>query len=206
MSTPNSSSMTGPKRSADVLRQARRRDSQTKRTRVRSTVDDMLASGERISFTAVARKARVSTWLVYADGVREHIENAIAHQAHNFVSKDPFDDASPWSLRTDLALARAEIKCLRAERDNLRRSTQRLLGHQLEQAHTSELIERVDSLVAENQAVSAQLDQKLQENSMLQRRVIELEEEVAAARTALRRMIKEQSSTGNTKSDAGDFR
>jgi len=33
-------------------------------------------AGETITFPAVARAAGVSTWLVYAKGVREHIEAA----------------------------------------------------------------------------------------------------------------------------------
>jgi hypothetical protein len=38
-------------------------------------------AGETITFPAVARAAGVSTWLVYAKGVREHIEAARGRQA-----------------------------------------------------------------------------------------------------------------------------
>jgi hypothetical protein len=63
---------------AQVLREARRRDSLTKRQRVRDTLEGMIRRGDQITFAAVARAARVSTWLVYADGVRKHIEQARA--------------------------------------------------------------------------------------------------------------------------------
>ncbi len=186
-------SAASPSRAAEVLKQARQRDSQKKRARVRNTVEDMLTNSEPITFTAVARKAKVSTWLVYADGVREHIEQAVAHQAEQSTNDGPPDEATPASLRTDLALARAEIKHLRAQRDTLRRNTQRLLGRQLDQVHTTELIERIDSLVAENRTISTQLHQALETNAGLQSRVVELEEDLGAARTSLRRMIKEHS-------------
>ncbi|MEV4847027.1 hypothetical protein AB0K20_27870 [Micromonospora matsumotoense] len=64
-----------------VLREARRLDSLTKRQRVLTVIQEMEAAREPITFAAVARTAHVSTWLVYAEGVREHIEAAIERQA-----------------------------------------------------------------------------------------------------------------------------
>ncbi len=64
-----------------VLREARRRGSLTKRQRVLAAVHEMEQRREPVTFAAVARHARVSTWLVYAEGVREHIETAIKRQA-----------------------------------------------------------------------------------------------------------------------------
>ena len=193
MTAENSARATRPSRSIEVLAAAQRRKSQTKRARVQKTVDDMLLSGEAITFAAVARKARVSTWLVYAEGVRGHIEQAIAHQAEKPPGKESPDAPSSVSLRTDLALTRAEIKLLRTERDTLRRNMQRLLGRQLDQPHTAELIERIDSLLAENRTLASQLHQVLQEGAGLRERVAELEEDLGAARTSLRRMIRDHS-------------
>jgi hypothetical protein len=48
----------------------------------------MLRSGDPVSFAAVARTARVSTWLVYAEGVRE------AEPAPG--GRDPAAELSPW--------------------------------------------------------------------------------------------------------------
>jgi hypothetical protein len=39
-------------------------------------VDEMKSRGDPITFLGVAKAARVSNWLVYAEGVREHIEAA----------------------------------------------------------------------------------------------------------------------------------
>ncbi|MGW5335853.1 hypothetical protein [Streptomyces bauhiniae] len=61
---------------AQVLRDARQKDSRDKRARVLSVVDQLVAENEPVTFTGVARAANVSHWLVYAEGMREHIEAA----------------------------------------------------------------------------------------------------------------------------------
>ena len=174
-----------------ALHAARQRDSHTKRTHVRVTIESMLLAGDPVTFTSVARTARVSTWLVYADWVREHIESAIQQRSQPD-DRRPDDPASIASLRTDLALARESP--LRVDNDKLRRNAQRLLGQQLDQHDTGELLARVDSLAAENRGLTEKLLQSTQDKVGLQKQITELEEDIAAARTALRRMIKEQAS------------
>jgi hypothetical protein len=97
------------------------------------------------------------------------------------------------SLRTDLAMAREEIARLRTDNARLRHSTQRLLAQQLEQAVDSDLPARVDRLVAENHSLTEKLRASTRDNGQLRKQIRELEEDIAAARTALRRMIREQS-------------
>ena len=87
------------------------------------------------------------------------------------VTKDCFDgppvDYPTASLRTDLALARDEIKKLRGDNEKLRRSTQRLLGQQLDQINVGDLVERIDALVEENRRLTNQLRQTTKENALL---------------------------------------
>ncbi len=68
--------MTAKRTPADVLREARKKDSEAKRAKVLAVVDDLKATGEPITFLGVAQAAGVSNRLVYAEGVREHIEAA----------------------------------------------------------------------------------------------------------------------------------
>ncbi|MGW2184229.1 hypothetical protein ACWCXX_41140 [Streptomyces sp. NPDC001732] len=63
------------------LAQARRRDSLDKRGRVLTTITALESNGQPVTHAAVARAARVSTWLTYAPGIREHIEAAQTRQA-----------------------------------------------------------------------------------------------------------------------------
>ena len=72
---------------AEAMIAARRRDSHERRTRVTQAIEVMLANGTPITFTAVARQAGVSAWLVHAHGVREAIER---HGGEARYSRDNF--------------------------------------------------------------------------------------------------------------------
>lgn len=176
----------------DVLREVRKKDSETKRAKVLSTLDAMKASGEPISFAAVARTAGVSNWLVYAKGVREHIEAAMKSQTKTERrTRQAGTTASTASLSADLEMARAEIKALREERDRLKKAVQRSLGAQLEQSGTKELTERVNELLTATERLAAERDEARAERDDLTRKLTETEDDLAAARQAGRRMLKE---------------
>lgn len=185
--------MSGRAGQGQVLREARRRDSVTKRGQVLQTITELERRGEPISFAAVARHAQVSTWLVYAEGVREHIDAARARQASQ-PAADQRAGRSPStaSLRTDLELARAEITTLRAERDQLRVVMRQQLGRDLDALTSAGLSTRVDELTQRNQQLTEHNQQLSSDNSALRARVGELETDLTAARTGLRRMIREQ--------------
>jgi Family of unknown function (DUF6262) len=138
--------VSGAEKRRQALLEVRRRDSDAKRAHVRDTVEKMLLASECITFAAVARRAKVSSWLVYAEGVREQIQTAIRQQAEEPPETRDRSSAGVASLRTDLALAREEIKRLRSDNDKLRRTAQRLLGQQLDQVNVAELIARIDTL------------------------------------------------------------
>ncbi|MGW9075129.1 DUF6262 family protein [Streptomyces kronopolitis] len=176
----------------DVLRETRKKDSKTKRAKVLATVDAMKAKGEPVTFLAVARTAGVSRWLVYAEGVREHIEAAMRSQTKaDRRTKQAGRDASPASLATDLALVREENKALRDERDRLKKAVQRSLGAQLDQAGTKELTERVSELLAAVERITLERDEIRGERDELKHKLTETEDDLAAAREAGKRMLKQ---------------
>ncbi|WP_240439425.1 TniQ family protein [Streptomyces europaeiscabiei] len=109
-----------------ALREARTRDSEIKRGRVLKTLDEMVAAGVKITFLGLARTARVSNWLVYAEGLRERIEEAIEKQGRGVREVEVGSGASAESLAADLELAIAELRTLRAERDRLKAGMARL--------------------------------------------------------------------------------
>jgi hypothetical protein len=93
----------------------------------------------------------VSKWLVYADGVREHIEQARQQQAGRKI-RDRRRGLQPStaSLQTDLALARADNARLRTERDRLKAAVQRGLGQQVNQLSAKDMAARIDELTRAN--------------------------------------------------------
>lgn len=110
--------MTTKRTPADVLRESRQRDSLAKRARVLAVLDDLKTKGEPITFLGIAKAAGVSNWLVYAEGMREHIEAARKNQAGTEArERKSGATASAASLTTDLALARTELRALRDDRN-----------------------------------------------------------------------------------------
>lgn len=184
---------------AAALKAARTRDSELKRQRTLAALEAMEASGASITFTAVANAAGVSTWLVYAPGIREHIDAARARQANDCTDPMPTPSGkhttTPASLRTDLAIARGQIKTLRAERDKLQQRLRLQLGAEIEGPDRGRLTARVAELEAVNRRLVAERDARTIETDTATRHVAELQDELSAARESLRRVIKSQNRT-----------
>lgn len=179
----------------DALRAARRKDSQDKRARVLEVVAGMQRDGTTITFASVARAAGVSTWLVYADGVREHINAARQHQAEHGTGTPETvvprqGNVSAASLRTDLALARQQVKELRADRDQLLARLRLQLGAELDQQDSSVLVATIAELSRERDDLSRQLANARANNDILHERVAGLEDDLTASRQSLRTMIR----------------
>jgi hypothetical protein len=178
------------------LRAARAEDSASKRRRAHEAIDTLEAAGTPVTATAVANAAGVSTWLIYADGLREHLDQARRRQAlpapspaRQLAGQAP---PTPASLRTDLALARDEIRRLRADNDKLRRRLRLQLGAEIDGPSRAELTTRAADLETVNRQLLAERDARTTEAEHVQRRIRDLEDDLTAARESLRRVIKEQ--------------
>jgi hypothetical protein len=180
---------------AAALRQARTQDSQLKRRRVLDAVHALEAADAPITAAAVATAAGVSTWLVYAPGVREHLQAAQLRQTQRTQTPQPGPTpqrplATPDSLRTDLAVAHQELRRLRAERDQLRGRLRLHLGAEIEGPDRAELIARVATLETVNRQLAAERDARTTEAEHAQRRIRELDDDLTAARQSLRQVIR----------------
>lgn len=180
------------------LRAARAKDSHDKRVRVLAAIQAIEAAGTPVTAAAVATTAGVSSWLVYADGMREHIDAARRRQAeHDLIpipATTPQTNApvTPTGLRTDLALAREQLRQLRAERDQLRARLRLQLGAEIEGPQRAELINRVADLEAVARQLATERDARTAQADQAQRHARELEDDLTAARDSLRRVIKDQ--------------
>ncbi|MFE4756054.1 DUF6262 family protein [Streptomyces mirabilis] len=175
---------------AQVLRDARQKDSRTKRARVLSVVDQLVAAEEPITFTGVARAANVSHWLVYADGVREHIEAARRRQSRTTRAEARGQAKAPAGWKIEQEIVREENRRLRTEVEQLKAAVRRSLGQQLDRLGTADLGARVDELTAENQKLQDDLAQALAQVEELMGKLAEAEDDLASARTSLRRVIR----------------
>lgn len=196
----NAPEPTAKRTPGDVLRASRKRDSAAKRAAVVAAVDEMKAAGEPITHLSVAARAKVSDWLVYQPGVREHIEAAAAGQAKAARRGAAAGTrASSASLATDLALAREQIKELRAERDRLKAAVQRGLGAVLETAGTKELTERINQLIGQVERLAGERDAALAANAELAAALAKSEGDLLANRESVRRMMKEVARAKDTR-------
>ncbi|MEU1122406.1 DUF6262 family protein [Streptomyces sp. NPDC005899] len=183
--------MTTKRTPREVLAESRRRDSREKRAKVLAVVDEMVDRGDAVTFAAVAKAAGVSSWLVYAEGVREHIEAARKRQEGQPRREAQVGrSSSAASLATDLELSKQQVSALRAERDQLKAALQRQLGHQLDQVGNADLVARVDELTRQHEEITAERDVLQRDKADLEERLSETEEDLAAARSSLRRMIR----------------
>jgi hypothetical protein len=177
------------------LRAARAQDSADKRRRVREAITALEAAGTPITAAAIARAAGVSTWLVYTDELREHLDAARRRQHRRTANpaRTTAEQAlpAPASLRADLALARDQIRRLRTERDQLRHRLRLQLGAEIDGPDRAELITRVADLDNLTRQLLAERDARTTEADHAQRRIAELEDDLTAARESLRRVIKE---------------
>lgn len=185
--------MSTPRTPAEVLAESRRRDSEAKRAKVIEAIDHLAGNGETVTFAAVARTAQVSTWLVYAPGMRERIDAARARQAQR--EQRHRSDAAATSvtnLRTDIELLRQENGALRRERDKLKNALRRQFGQQIDYAAVADVASRVQELSARNQELITANERLTQDNTDLLSRLTETEDDLAAARASLRKMIRSE--------------
>lgn len=180
---------------AEVLAEARRADSRIKRAAVFQVVDEMLRDGTEITAAAVARKANVSRWLVYADGVIEYVESAKAKQLAKSPGKPTGLIATEGSLRTDLELARQDNRRLRADVAKLKGVLRAGLGQKLEYESAESLRGRIDELVAANSHLQNQNRSLSDQVAVLTTQVEQTEDEVSGARESIRRLIRQLSET-----------
>lgn len=178
-----------------ALKAARTRDSLRKREAVLAAVQSLERSGMPITVGAVAATAGVSSWLVRAEGVREHVEAARRRQREiglvpAVVTPPRHHRATPASLQTDLAVAHEQIKSLRVERDKLTQRLRLHLGAEIEGPERAELITRVADLEAVNRRLLIERDARVTRADTAERRVRELEDDLVAARESLRRVIR----------------
>jgi hypothetical protein len=177
---------------AQVLREARQQDSRTKRARVLSVVDQLLADDEPVTFTGVARAANVSHWLVYADGVREHIEAARCRQARGAANNARTGAREPAGWKVEKQLLQEDNRRLRQEVERLKGAVRRSLGQQLDQIGAADLGTRVDELTAENHRLQEERDEALARVKDLTEQLSEVQDDLASARISLRRMIRSE--------------
>jgi hypothetical protein len=184
--------MTTHRTPASVLKESRQRDSHQKRARVFAAVDEIKQTETPITFALIARAAQVSTWLVYADGVREYIKAGRDYQAAQPHREELAGTrVSDVSLRTDLELARQDNRALRAEIARLTQALREQLGHQLDDHNSTHLRLRIEELLQANTELHNANAELAEDNCKLRDQLTEAQDDLIAVRASLRQMIRD---------------
>lgn len=176
------------------LRRVRAQDSVDKTKRSLESIVALQCEGTRVSFASVARRALVSTWLVYNQpAVAAAIRTAIAEQSERGleIAKAPQGHrVSPAALQAELAFARAELATARLERDGLRKRVALTLGAAIDSGSIDGLQARIRELEAISNLQAGEVIAANRRASELSRQLQETEDQLIAARAGLRRSIR----------------
>ncbi|MGH9066195.1 MAG: DUF6262 family protein [Acidimicrobiales bacterium] len=179
-----------------ALRQARRADGRLKRQHALQAVEAIETSGSPITFPAVARRARVSVSLLYADrelagriaAARDRQRQAGRDRAWQLPARSLVTEAS---LRTELANAKDQIRRLTEEIVALRQRLARQLGAEADAARGLALAPALDELEQRATDLEAENHLQRQQIARLEADGRELTETLEAARAMNRELMNE---------------
>lgn len=176
----------------DRLLEARRQASQTKQDQALAAVERLRSTGQAVTFTATSRTAAVSTWFAYNNPiVAEAIRRAQVDQAENGLQPHPHpqERVTAASLRTELGNSRQEVKDLRQENARLTAALSTRLGATLEQVDLDDIVARLSGAEDRNAHLGAELEVAAITVTDLKSQLATAQDELAAARDALRRSM-----------------
>jgi chromosome segregation ATPase len=179
-----------------ALRRARRKDSTSKRQHAADVLSAMDASGQSITFPAVARQAGVSVSLLYADAklsariaaARDRQRQAGTERAWKLPARSLITE---HSLRAELANTKDRARRLAEEVAVLQQRLSRHLGAAADAARGEAVIPLLDQL--EQRAAELETDNHRQQQriTQLETELQELTETLAAARAMNRELMSE---------------
>ncbi|QQM20555.1 hypothetical protein I7X09_21310 [Rhodococcus sp. P-2] len=179
---------------------SRRRDSADKLRRTLTVIADLSSTGERINISEISRRAGVSPWFIYNTvAIRTAVERATEEHSHTETrSSAGRTSATADSLHTELLMAREEVRALREDRGKLVRKVQLLLGGQLEHVPQEKLLSRIHDLERIAADLRSEGESERRRADAMSVQLDELQDELTAARVALKRMVQSASPARRT--------
>ncbi len=128
--------------------------------------------------------------------MREHIEDARRRQGRAAANNARASAKEPSGWKVEKQLLQEDNRRLRQEVESLKRTVRRSLGQQLDQFGAADLGTRVDELTAEHQRLQAERDEALAQVKDLTEQLSEAQDDLAAARTSIRQLIRTENTAG----------
>ena len=179
-----------------ALRRARRADARLKRQQALDAIEAIEASGEPISFPAIARRAGVSVSLLYADrdlagriaAARDRQRQAGRDRAWQLPVRSLVTEQS---LRVELANAKDQARRLTEEVAALRKRLSRQLGAEADAARGLALAPALDELEQRAAELEAENHRQREQIARLDADGRELADTLEAARAMNRELMNE---------------
>lgn len=188
-------SSTPPTKAAAMVQQ-RRNDSKVKRQAVLAAIDAMTRTGTPITVAEVARRARVSPWLVRQEPLITEIRKAQASVAEQTTSYGTAKH-STVSVQVERDLLRQENQRLRHEIRRNQHRISELLGDQIDGTDAHSQAMRVQELTTQNTALSQQASEALQNVHQMKQKVTSLTDDLHAAHTVNRALMAQLNRPGS---------
>lgn len=179
---------TSRQKTAAMVRQ-RKRESKSKRQAVLATVQAMERNRAPITVAEVARRAGVSPWLVRQEPLMQEVENAKARLTSGV--HHGATDSNGASLSVERELLRQENQRLRHEMRKHRHRISEFLGDQIDGTDAQSQGLRVQELTDQNEALSKQASEAIQQLHQMQHQLADLSSDLEAAHTVNRSLMAE---------------
>ena len=181
---------------SDALRRARRADGRLKRQHALDAIGAIEASGQPISFPAVARRAGVSVSLLYGDGelagriaaARDRQRQAGRDRAWQLPARSLVTEQS---LRVELANAKDKVRRLSEEVAALRQRLARQLGAEADAARGLALAPALDDLEQRAAELEVENHRQRERIARLEADGREMADTLEAARAMNRELMNE---------------
>lgn len=175
-------------RTAAMLDQ-RKNESKDKRQAVLSAISVLERTQSRITVAEVARRARVSPWLVRQRPLLDQVRQAQDRASTAAAGNPTPDGAATGSHATERLLLRQENQRLREETVQLKQRISELLGDRIDGTDAITQTRRADELANQNAILSQQAAEALGKLHQLELASNELASELSATQTVNRALM-----------------
>ncbi|XAS68456.1 hypothetical protein V3C33_03850 [Micrococcaceae bacterium Sec5.7] len=167
----------------------RKKDSKTKRQAVLFAIDALERTHTPITVAEVARRARVSPWLVRQEPLLDQVMKAQTRALTGVPAPEGTAGSAAGSLHVERDLLRLENRRLRQQMERQLQRISELLGDQIDGTDAQSQRLRIQELTAQNTVLSEQPREALQKLDQLEQAVTAFSSDLQAAHTVNRSLM-----------------
>jgi flagellar biosynthesis chaperone FliJ len=175
---------------------AKKKESKEKHVRVRKAAAKLLKSPELLTVSSVARAAGVSRWLIYnTPELKTAVTRAAAQQRAAWAQGQEQPGMTPKGAVTELLRLQERLATVTRQRDDYKRAVHTNLAEALAGRTPEQMASYINELENELTAERESTDRARTAISVLEARVEDLNDQLRAAQSINRTMMKQRNET-----------